>query len=171
MSEQHNSHSCMLLCLEINDLNGFLSEQRSINLHSPTKFGSPAHIVSRHSEKIQETKYKDEVFMEYMKERQKTIQTEGSKSTSILVDSKRFYEQWTLSGEVYEPAAKLLLLTVKWLYTIPSFLRMKRTEQCSLLCSNWREIFILTAAQYSFYFDEGIFFNFTFMSLMKYKVH
>lgn len=80
---------------------------------------------------------------------------------SIHADSKRFYEQWTLSGEVYEPAAKLLLMAVKWLYTVPSFLQLKRTEQCSLLCGNWREIFILTAAQHSFYFDEGTFINFT----------
>lgn len=112
--------------------------------------------MSRNSEKVHELQYNDDVFTEYMKERQKTVPSEGFKSMSVQADSKRFYEQWTLSGEVYEPAAKLLLLTVKWLYTVPSFLQLKRTEQCSLLCSNWREIFILTAAQYSFYFDEGI---------------
>lgn len=113
--------------------------------------------MSRNSE----TQFKNDVFMEYMKERQKTVQSEGLKSMSVQVESNRFYEQWTLSGEVYEPAAKLLLLTVKWLYTVPSFLQLKRTEQCSLLCGNWREIFIFTAAQHSFYFDEGIFLKFT----------
>lgn len=123
--------------------------------------GPPAHIVSRNSEKLHETQYKDDVFTEYMKERQKTFPSVDFKSMSVHADSKRFYEQWTLSGEVYEPAAKLLLMAVKWLYTVPSFLQLKRTEQCSLLCGNWREIFIITAAQHSFYFDEGTFLNFT----------
>lgn len=72
----------------------------------------------------------------------------------------KFHENYVLSGEeVYDPAAKLLVASVKWMHSVASFAQMKSSVQLMLLHSNWRELFILTAAQYSFYFDEGEFRN------------
>ncbi|CAH2034561.1 unnamed protein product, partial [Iphiclides podalirius] len=55
---------------------------------------------------------------------------------------------------VNDPTTKLLVAAVKWLHGVAALRQMKPGEQTLLLHSNWREIFVLTAAQYSFYFDE-----------------
>ncbi|XP_045490175.1 protein dissatisfaction-like [Pieris rapae] len=56
--------------------------------------------------------------------------------------------------DMYAPAAELLVATVKWLHSISPFRQMSFKEQTCLLLCNWKELFILTAAQYSFSFDE-----------------
>ncbi|XP_047524951.1 nuclear receptor subfamily 2 group C member 1-A-like isoform X2 [Pieris napi] len=56
--------------------------------------------------------------------------------------------------DMYAPAAELLVATVKWLHSISPFRQMSFKEQTCLLLSNWKELFILTAAQNSFSFDE-----------------
>lgn len=62
----------------------------------------------------------------------------------------------TLSGEqIYDPAAKLLVASIKWLHGVPSFTQLKSSEQLPLVHQNWRELFLIAAAQYSYYFDEG----------------
>ncbi|CAH4038425.1 unnamed protein product [Pieris brassicae] len=56
--------------------------------------------------------------------------------------------------DMYAPAAELLVATIKWLHSISPFRQMSFKEQTCLLLCNWKELFILTAAQYSFSFDE-----------------
>lgn len=77
---------------------------------------------------------------------------------------------------IYETAAKLLYLSVKWAKTIPSFLhvslfnlrislvvssiiifclQLSVRDQSILLEESWNELFVLTAAQWSFPIDEG----------------
>lgn len=57
---------------------------------------------------------------------------------------------------VYESAAKLLFLTVKWARSIPSFLQLTFHDQSILLENTWNELFILSAAQWTLPVDEGI---------------
>ncbi|KAG6457166.1 hypothetical protein O3G_MSEX010136 [Manduca sexta] len=76
---------------------------------------------------------------------------------SIQTESKKLslQDNWKLmSDTLYDPVAKLLVATVKWLHGLGSFIQMKNTEQITLLQNNWKELFILTAAQYSFFFHE-----------------
>ncbi|XP_045784695.1 photoreceptor-specific nuclear receptor-like isoform X2 [Maniola jurtina] len=56
--------------------------------------------------------------------------------------------------ELYDSASKLLVATIKWLHTVASFEQMSHSEQTCLLHSNWKELFIMHAAQCSYYFDE-----------------
>lgn len=57
---------------------------------------------------------------------------------------------------IYETAAKLLFLSIKWARTIPSFLQLSYRDQSILLEESWNELFILTAAQWSLQIDEVI---------------
>nr|XP_023017081.1 nuclear receptor subfamily 2 group E member 1-like [Leptinotarsa decemlineata] len=57
---------------------------------------------------------------------------------------------------IYESAAKLLFLAIKWARTIPSFLQLSYRDQSILLEESWNELFVLTAAQWAFPVDEGI---------------
>ncbi|KAK5646021.1 hypothetical protein RI129_004485 [Pyrocoelia pectoralis] len=60
---------------------------------------------------------------------------------------------------VYESAAKLLFLAVKWARTIPSFLQLSYRDQSILLEESWSELFILTAAQWTLPVDEALLVN------------
>lgn len=74
---------------------------------------------------------------------------------------------------VYESAAKLLFIAIKWARTIPSFLQvtyilkfnsislisrkqLSYRDQSILLEESWSELFVLTSAQWAFNVDEGI---------------
>lgn len=65
------------------------------------------------------------------------------------------HNNWKLNEDNCDPAAKILVASIKWLHGVGSFVHMNPTEQINLLHSNWKELFILTAAEYSFRFDEG----------------
>ena len=54
---------------------------------------------------------------------------------------------------MYETAAKLLFMSVKWARNIPSFLSLPFRDQAILLEESWTELFILTASQWSFPID------------------
>ncbi|XP_048504800.1 nuclear receptor subfamily 2 group E member 1-like isoform X2 [Athalia rosae] len=56
---------------------------------------------------------------------------------------------------VYESAAKLLFLAVKWARSIPSFLQLSFRDQAILLEETWSELFVLTAAQWNFPVEEA----------------
>ncbi|XP_015600191.1 nuclear receptor subfamily 2 group F member 6 isoform X2 [Cephus cinctus] len=56
---------------------------------------------------------------------------------------------------VYESAAKLLFLAVKWARSIPSFLQLSYRDQSVLLEESWSELFVLTAAQWNFPVEES----------------
>lgn len=69
---------------------------------------------------------------------------------------KKYYDHWRISVDgMHEPAAKMLIASIRWLHGIQSFGHLKATEQAFLLHCNWKELFVFTAAQYSFYFEEG----------------
>ena len=59
---------------------------------------------------------------------------------------------------VYESAAKLLFLAIKWARSIPSFLQLSYRDQSILLEESWSELFVLTAAQWAFPVDESNYF-------------
>ncbi|CAH0557197.1 unnamed protein product [Brassicogethes aeneus] len=55
---------------------------------------------------------------------------------------------------IYESSAKLLFLAIKWARSIPSFLQLSYRDQSLLLEESWRELFVLTAAQWILPIDE-----------------
>ncbi|PSN45138.1 hypothetical protein C0J52_18292 [Blattella germanica] len=55
---------------------------------------------------------------------------------------------------VYESAAKLLFLAVKWARSIPSFLQLTFRDQAILLEEAWSELFVLSSAQWALPVDE-----------------
>ncbi|XP_066982109.1 photoreceptor-specific nuclear receptor-like [Macrobrachium rosenbergii] len=58
------------------------------------------------------------------------------------------------SDSVYENAAKLLFLGVKWARSIPSFMQLPFRDQAILLEESWSELFVVAAAQWSLPLDE-----------------
>ncbi|XP_011297878.1 nuclear receptor subfamily 2 group E member 1-like [Fopius arisanus] len=75
-----------------------------------------------------------------------TTLTEYSVSTQPLLPPEN----------VYESAAKLLFLAVKWARSIPSFLELSFRDQAILLEESWSELFVLTAAQWNFTMEESL---------------
>ncbi|XP_047500746.1 nuclear receptor subfamily 2 group E member 1-like [Penaeus chinensis] len=61
----------------------------------------------------------------------------------------------TPADSVYENAAKLLFLGVKWARSIPSFMQLPFRDQAILLEESWSELFVVAAAQWSLPLDEG----------------
>ncbi|XP_026465058.1 photoreceptor-specific nuclear receptor-like [Ctenocephalides felis] len=57
---------------------------------------------------------------------------------------------------VYESAAKLLFLAVKWARSIPSFAQLSLRDQSLLLEESWAELFVLTAAQWNLPIEEDL---------------
>ncbi|KPI96133.1 Nuclear receptor subfamily 2 group C member 2 [Papilio xuthus] len=98
----------------------------------------------------------------------RTNEDESASGTSLVteetfrrIDGAKCFEHKTLSSMaagirdgLYDPTTKLLVLAVKWLHNVPVYLKMNPRDQMQLLYSNWKELFVLTASQYSYYFDE-----------------
>ena len=61
----------------------------------------------------------------------------------------------TATDNVYETAARLLFVSVKWAKNIPSFLQLPFRDQATLLEESWCELFVLSAAQWSLPIDIG----------------
>ncbi|XP_076090891.1 nuclear receptor subfamily 2 group E member 1-like [Mytilus galloprovincialis] len=59
------------------------------------------------------------------------------------------------NDNIYETAARLLFMCVKWARSIPSFLQLPFRDQAILLEESWCELFILSAAQWSLPIDIG----------------
>ncbi|KAK3087567.1 hypothetical protein FSP39_007621 [Pinctada imbricata] len=74
-------------------------------------------------------------------------------------DSNGFYLSRTSAENVYEIAAKLLFMSVKWARNIPSFLQLPFRDQAILLEESWCELFILSAAQWSLHVDAATLLN------------
>lgn len=49
---------------------------------------------------------------------------------------------------VFESAAKLLFLAVRWTKSIPSFNQLNANDQNLLLEESWAELFVIMSAQY-----------------------
>ena len=60
------------------------------------------------------------------------------------------------SESVYESAAKLLFMSVKWARSVPSFLQLNEGDQTLLLEDSWAQLFVIGLAQWSVQFDEGM---------------
>ncbi|XP_058822922.1 nuclear receptor subfamily 2 group E member 1-like isoform X2 [Topomyia yanbarensis] len=54
---------------------------------------------------------------------------------------------------LFETAAKLLFLAVKWAKSVPSFLQLPAGDQKVLLEESWAELFVITAAQWGLPID------------------
>ena len=60
-----------------------------------------------------------------------------------------------VTENIYETAARLLFMSVKWARNIPSFLQLPFRDQAILLEESWCELFVLSAAQWSLPIDAG----------------
>ncbi|KAJ8737569.1 hypothetical protein PYW08_000164 [Mythimna loreyi] len=135
-------------------------DTRKATPHSPSNFEPPAHIVSKMPER-RPLEYKPYTFVDYLNERHKAIHVLDSNKgsldgiTEMTSNFKKYcFDTWKLDEELSAPAAKILVACIKWLHGVGSFVHMKPSEQTSLLHNKWKELFILTAAEYSFYFEE-----------------
>ena len=61
------------------------------------------------------------------------------------------------SSNVYEIAAKLLFMSVKWAKSVPSFMSLPLSDQTVLLEESWAQLFLLNISQWSIQIDEGKF--------------
>ena len=61
------------------------------------------------------------------------------------------------SESVYESAAKLLFMSIKWARSVPSFLQLQEGDQTMLLEDSWAQLFIIGLAQWAIQFDEGMY--------------
>ncbi|CAG5007173.1 unnamed protein product [Parnassius apollo] len=128
-----------------------MSEMRSTNNYEP-----PAYYVKKNMDKLVHNldSAKSRTFR-HTSEREKTIQqAESTKCFDDKLQPEHKNNGSLLCEGVYDPSTRLLVATVKWLHSVITFQEMKAHDQNLLLFSNWRELFVLTAAQYSFYFDE-----------------
>jgi len=56
-------------------------------------------------------------------------------------------------GLASEAAARVLFMAVRWVKTVPAFRRLADADQRVLLRNAWRDLFLLTAAQFSSAFE------------------
>lgn len=63
---------------------------------------------------------------------------------------------------VFESAAKLLFLAVRWTKSIPSFNQLNNNDQNLLLEESWAELFIIMSAQYGLPIESKFSFGFFF---------
>lgn len=64
-------------------------------------------------------------------------------------------DELSFDGEaLFESAAKLLFLAVKWAKSMPSFSQIPLTDQTLLLEESWSELFVVTAAQHGLAFES-----------------
>ncbi|XP_045458511.1 protein dissatisfaction-like [Melitaea cinxia] len=135
------------------------NEEYNNSSHGNLTFDSPLPYAGKNSEKSNSA-LNIEQSNTILVERAKLFKTVQQAETTLKnvdehVGNKIKFQNPLLMGiELYDPAAKLLVTTVKWLHSVTSFEQISQSEQTSLLQSNWKELFILHAAQYSFYFDE-----------------
>lgn len=59
---------------------------------------------------------------------------------------------------VYESAAKLLFMSIKWAKSVPSFLQLHDPDQTLLLEDSWAQLFVIGLAQWGIQFEDGNFF-------------
>ncbi|XP_057657413.1 nuclear receptor subfamily 2 group E member 1-like [Diorhabda carinulata] len=122
---------------------------------------SPRNII-----KDDEVSSSEEI-AQYKTSEKELINEESSSRLKLPIDSCRTtirhsdlsYLNLFPAENIYESAAKLLFLSIKWARTIPSFLQLSYGDQSILLEESWNELFVLTAAQWAFPVDEAILLN------------
>ncbi|XP_059055278.1 nuclear receptor subfamily 2 group C member 1-B-like [Achroia grisella] len=131
-------------------------------LHLTGNFEPPVHVVTKGSEIYVQTldceaNDKDNLTLEPQKIVRLAESTKRSlDELHVGKQTKPIRDTWNIPGEeIYDPVAKLLVTSIKWLHSVTSFIQLKSIEQANLLHCNWRELFLLTASQYSFSFEEG----------------
>ncbi|XP_021206125.1 nuclear receptor subfamily 2 group E member 1 [Bombyx mori] len=139
-------------------------DSKKISHHSLSHFEPPIHLVPKHTEKLHSTVCQK--MLEVSKnfnDRQTPLKPKEDIKTCLedivctRVTNVSFYDDGLLLGHAhYDSAVRLLVAAVKWLHTLIAFNEMKNTEQVILLQNNWKELFILTAAQCTFCFDQEI---------------
>ncbi|VVD02776.1 unnamed protein product [Leptidea sinapis] len=107
------------------------------------------------------TKYDSESNSDHeKKDRDNHSNKQKSLPESTIEDDRANYEGKKLdfmhcnTENLYAPAAKLLVVTIKWLHTLAPFRQMTQSERNDLVINNWKELFVLNAAQHSFSFEE-----------------
>lgn len=61
----------------------------------------------------------------------------------------------SVGNNIYETAAKLLFMSVKWAKSVPSFLSLPLSDQTVLLEESWAQLFLLNISQWSVHIDES----------------
>ncbi|XP_069364864.1 nuclear receptor subfamily 2 group E member 1-like isoform X1 [Maniola hyperantus] len=126
----------------------------SSHQQSSSNFAPSMHYVSKIFEKEHASNSYKNDFMFIEQSKQET-QAETIMKRDFNMDYKiKLHNSIFSDLELYDPTAKLLVGTVKWLHTVALFEQMSHSEQTCLLHSNWKELFLMHAAQCSYYFDE-----------------
>ncbi|XP_031767456.2 uncharacterized protein LOC113516513 isoform X2 [Galleria mellonella] len=125
-------------------------------LHLASNFEPAVHVLYKNSEIYMQAVDGKDISSDPLKIVRLTENTKRSlEETQIEKTTNSIRDTWIIPGEeIYDPAAKLLVTSIKWLHTVSSFVQLKSTEQANLLHYNWKELFLLTASQYSFSFEE-----------------
>ncbi|XP_068626197.1 nuclear receptor subfamily 2 group C member 1-B-like [Battus philenor] len=89
----------------------------------------------------------------YSLERDKTVQEPESTKGCDDKPPISITREWH-GGTIYDRNTKLLVSIAKWLHSVTTLHQMKQDEKMLLLYSNWKELYVLTAAQHNFYFKE-----------------
>ncbi|CAI9718493.1 nuclear receptor subfamily 2 group E member 1-like [Octopus vulgaris] len=77
----------------------------------------------------------------------------GMLANPLAGGDQHFYVNNSGVESVYETAARLLFMSVKWARNIPSFLQQPFRDQAILLEESWSELFILSTSQWSMPID------------------
>lgn len=111
---------------------------------SPKSFDPPVihHITRSDKPTFDPCLTHENIFRDLFRNHQKIVFQSESKDS----DGK---------GKALDPASRFLMATISWLRTVTGFLHMARRDQEILVFNNWREIFIVVAAQLSFSFEEN----------------
>ncbi|KOB75956.1 putative PNR-like protein, partial [Operophtera brumata] len=104
---------------------------RTVLLHSPNNFEPPIHIVSKASQ------FEPQEVTSIGRQKTNPIEVRGKSSEEArLFELKlqKYYEYGRISSEgIYDPAAKLLVASIRWLHGVDFFAQMKASEQDTLL--------------------------------------
>ncbi|CAE1271181.1 NR2E3 [Acanthosepion pharaonis] len=77
----------------------------------------------------------------------------GMLTSGLVGPDQHFYVNSNGVENVYETAARLLFMSVKWARNIPSFLQQPFRDQAILLEESWSELFVLSTSQWSMPID------------------
>lgn len=75
--------------------------------------------------------------------------TEAPQSSSIS-DSMARHSRRCNKDAIFESAAKLLFMAVKWAKLVPSFSNLPLDDRIILIRESWADLFVLTCAQWNF---------------------
>ncbi|XP_028155625.1 nuclear receptor subfamily 2 group E member 1-like [Diabrotica virgifera virgifera] len=139
----------------------YTMQKQQNNLTNPTSSPrSPRSIIKddevSSSEEIAQNKSSEEESIHEESSSRLELPIDPCRPTSVIRHLEVPYLNLFPAENVYESAAKLLFLAIKWARTIPSFLQLSYRDQSILLEESWNELFVLTAAQWAFPVDEAI---------------